>query len=174
MDNVQNVSTDTEMSPSILVVDDEQNFGALLETVLTDRGYEVQTAMNGEAALKLAGQGAFDLALLDIRMGQTNGLSLLSELKQRLPKVKVIMITAYPTPDSYRQSFQKGHQPFLPSPSISKSCYKPFADCCLSLVGRAKAKRRQLKVENRDASHCRWRRDAPFRDPKLEILWDIL
>lgn len=116
MDNVQNVSADIGMSPSILVVDDEQNFAALLETVLTDRGYGVQTAMNGEAALKLAGQGTFDLALLDIRMGQTNGLSLLSELKQRLPKVKVIMITAYPTPDSYRQSFQKGASAFFAKP----------------------------------------------------------
>jgi DNA-binding NtrC family response regulator len=116
MENVQNVSTDTGMGPSILVVDDEQNFVALLETVLTDRGYEVQTAMNGEAALKLAGQEIFDLALLDIRMGQTNGLSLLSELKQRLPKIKVIMITAYPTPDSYRQSFQEGASAFFAKP----------------------------------------------------------
>jgi DNA-binding NtrC family response regulator len=49
-------------------------------------------------------------------MGQTNGLSLLSELKQRLPKVKVIMITAYPTPDSYRQSFQKGASAFFAKP----------------------------------------------------------
>lgn len=116
MDNVQTVSTGTDMGPSILVVDDEQNFAALLETVFTDRGYEVQTAMSGEAALRLAGQGAFDLALLDIRMGQTNGLSLLGELKQRLPKIKVIMITAYPTPDSYRQSFQKGASAFFAKP----------------------------------------------------------
>jgi len=116
MENVQNVSMDTDMGPSILVVDDEQNFAALLETVLTDRGYEVQTAMNGEAALKLAAQAAFDLALLDIRMGQTNGLSLLGELKQRLPKIKVIMITAYPTPDSCRQSFQKGASAFFAKP----------------------------------------------------------
>jgi len=116
MDNVQIVSTGTEMGASILVVDDEQNFAALLEMVLTDRGYKVQTAMSGEAALKLAAQAAFDLALLDIRMGQTNGLSLLGELKQRLPKIKVIMITAYPTPDSYRQSFQKGASAFFAKP----------------------------------------------------------
>jgi DNA-binding NtrC family response regulator len=116
MDNVQTVSTGTDLSPSVLVVDDEQNFAALLEMVLTDRGYKVQTAMSGEAALKLAAQAAFDLALLDIRMGQTNGLSLLGELKQRLPKIKVIMITAYPTPDSYRQSFQKGASAFFAKP----------------------------------------------------------
>jgi len=116
MDNVQTVSAGTDMSPSVLVVDDEQNFAALLETVLTDRGYKVQTAMSGEAALKLAAQAAFDLALLDIRMGQTNGLSLLGELKQRLPKIKVIMITAYPTPDSYRQSFQNGASAFFAKP----------------------------------------------------------
>jgi len=116
MDNVQPVSVRTDEGTSILVVDDEQNFAALMETVLTDRGYEVQTAMSGEKALQLVGQGAFGLALLDIRMGQTNGLSLLGELKQRLPKIKVIMITAYPTADSYRQSFQKGASAFFTKP----------------------------------------------------------
>jgi two-component system response regulator PilR (NtrC family) len=116
MDNVETASTGTGIGSSILVVDDETNFAALLETVLTDRGYEVQTALSGESALNLAGQGAFDLALLDIRLGQTTGLALLGELKQRLPKIKVIMITAYPTPDSYRQSVQKGASAFFAKP----------------------------------------------------------
>ena len=114
MDNVETASTGT--GSSILVVDDEQNFAALLETVLTDRGYNVQTALSGESALNLAGHGVFDLALLDIRLGQTTGLALLGELKQRSPKMKVIMITAYPTPDGYRQSLQRGASAFFAKP----------------------------------------------------------
>jgi DNA-binding NtrC family response regulator len=116
MDNVQTTSTSTGIGSSILVVDDEQNFTALLETILTDRGYNVYTALSGESALKVAGHGAFDLALLDIRLGQTTGLALLGELKQRLPDIKVIMITAYPTSDSYRQSLQKGASAFFAKP----------------------------------------------------------
>jgi DNA-binding NtrC family response regulator len=107
---------ETDAGSSILVVDDEQNFAALLETVLTDKGYEVQTALNGEAALTLVDKSSFDLALLDIRMGAVSGLSLLNELKQRVPEVRVIMITAYPTSDNYRQSLRNGASAFFTKP----------------------------------------------------------
>jgi DNA-binding NtrC family response regulator len=100
----------------ILVIDDEENFAALLETILTDRGYRVQTALSEEAALELVEERGFDLALVDIRMGQSSGLSVLNQLKQRIPKIKVIMITAYPTPDSYQQSFQKGASAYCTKP----------------------------------------------------------
>jgi DNA-binding NtrC family response regulator len=101
---------------SILVVDDEQNFAALLETVLTDRGYGVQTAFSADKALELVGNDAFDLALLDVRMGQASGLTLLTELKRQIPRIKVIMLTAYPTPDSYRQSFERGASAYCAKP----------------------------------------------------------
>jgi DNA-binding NtrC family response regulator len=101
---------------SILVVDDEQNFAALLETVLTDRGYGVRTAFSADKALELVRNDAFDMALLDVRMGQASGLTLLSELKRQLPEIKVIMLTAYPTPDSYRQSFERGASAYCAKP----------------------------------------------------------
>ena len=104
------------MGAWILVIDDEENFAALLETILTDRGYRVQTALSEEAALELVEERGFDLALVDIRMGQSSGLSVLNQLKQRIPKIKVIMITAYPTPDSYQQSFQKGASAYCTKP----------------------------------------------------------
>jgi DNA-binding NtrC family response regulator len=102
--------------PCILVVDDEQNFAALLETVLTDRGYGVQKAFSADKALELVGNDVFDLALLDVRMGEASGLTLLSDLKRQLPQIKVIMLTAYPTADSYRQSFQRGASAFCTKP----------------------------------------------------------
>jgi len=109
-------ATDTEVSKSVLVVDDEQNFLALLRWFLTDRGYEVQTALSGEDALKLVEANSFDLALVDIRMGPVDGLSLLDELKRRTPLIQVIMMTAYPTVGAIKQSHEKGASAFLTKP----------------------------------------------------------
>lgn len=115
-DEAPAIGTGTAVGKSILVVDDEPNFLTLLDIVLTKRGFAVQTAFNGEDALKLLQYGSFDLALIDIRMGPVDGLSLLEELKQRLPGIKIIMMTAYPTVDSRIVAFQKGALAYFTKP----------------------------------------------------------
>jgi two-component system response regulator GlrR len=101
---------------SILVVDDEENFLALLRWFLTNRGYEVQTALDGEEAVRLIQSKAFDLALVDVRMGPVDGLTLLAELRQRLPSTKVVMMTAFPTVVTIKKSFERGACAFLTKP----------------------------------------------------------
>jgi two-component system response regulator GlrR len=115
-DLVPATGADRAVGNSILVVDDEQNFVTLLELVLTKRGYEVQTALSGEEALKLLQNRSFDLAVVDIRMGSIDGLSLVEKLKQRLPKIKFIMMTAYPTLDSRIAAAQKGASGYFTKP----------------------------------------------------------
>jgi DNA-binding NtrC family response regulator len=115
-DEAPAIGTGTAVGKSILVVDDEPNFLTLLDIVLTKRGFAVQTAFNGEDALKLLQYGSFDLALIDIRMGPVDGLSLLEELKQRLPGIKIIMMTAYPTADTRIAAFQKGAFAYFTKP----------------------------------------------------------
>ena len=101
---------------AVLVVDDEQNFLALLRWFLSNRGYAVETASNAEDALKLMDKRPFELALVDIRMGPMDGLMLLEELKRRLPALRVVMMTAYPTVGSIKQSHDKGASAFLTKP----------------------------------------------------------
>ena len=102
---------------SVLVVDDELNFVILLDRVLTKKGYEVKTATNAQQALALVNQRlTFDLAIVDIRMEPMDGLSLLVELKQRLPHLKVIMLTAYPTYETRMTSVQKGASAYFTKP----------------------------------------------------------
>ncbi len=102
---------------SILAVDDEENFLTLLNWFLTQRGYDVHTVSNVEEALILAERQVFDIALLDLRIGATNdGLALLDQLNQRLPTMKVIMMTAYPTVTSIKQAFDRGASRFLTKP----------------------------------------------------------
>ncbi|HEX9787701.1 MAG TPA: response regulator, partial [Candidatus Binatia bacterium] len=80
---------------SVLVIDDEENFLTLLHWFLTQRGYQVATASSADQALVLLDECVFDVALLDIRLGTSDGMALLEELTQRSPELKVFMMTAY-------------------------------------------------------------------------------
>jgi two-component system response regulator AtoC len=101
---------------SILVVDDEENFLILLEWFLSQRGYEVVTASSADAALKLLSDSKFDIALVDVRLGTSDGLDLLEEITKSLPRPNVFMMTAYPTVSSIKQAFDKGASRYLTKP----------------------------------------------------------
>ncbi|MGE5219755.1 MAG: response regulator [Chloroflexota bacterium] len=102
--------------PSILVVDDEENFLKLLHWFLTQRGYDVATAASADDALSLLNGRAFSVALLDVKLGTGDGIHLLDQLTQRSPDLKVIMMTAYPTAGSIKQAFDKGAVRYLTKP----------------------------------------------------------
>jgi DNA-binding NtrC family response regulator len=108
--------TTEAVGKAVLVVDDEQNFLSLLRWFLSNRGYEVETAASGEQALELVEARAFELALIDIRMGPMDGLTLLTELKRRLPAIRVVIMTAYPTGGTIKQSRDRGAAAFLTKP----------------------------------------------------------
>jgi DNA-binding NtrC family response regulator len=110
------VASDTSVGKSILVVDDEMNFVILLERVLSKRGYLVRTALNGEEALRLSKNTAFDLAVLDIRMGPMDGLTLLAELRKSAPHMKTIIMTAFPTFETRLTSFKRGASAYVAKP----------------------------------------------------------
>jgi len=101
----------------ILVVDDEANFLTLLHWFLGTRGYDVATASSADEALDLLLAGrVFKVALLDIKLGTVDGITLLDQLIQRLPQLKVIMMTAYPTVSSIKQAFDKGAIRYITKP----------------------------------------------------------
>jgi two-component system response regulator RegA len=97
-----------QVQRSVLVVDDEENFLTLLRWFLTQRGYDVCTASGADEALGLLTNRAFNVALLDVRLGTGDGITLLEQLKQRVPSLKAIIITAYPTAGTIKRAFDKG------------------------------------------------------------------
>jgi DNA-binding response OmpR family regulator len=92
------------------------NFVILLERVLSKRGYLVRTALNAEEALRLSKNTAFDLAILDIRMGPMDGLTLLGELRKSAPHMKTIIMTAFPTYETRLTSFKRGASAYVTKP----------------------------------------------------------
>ena len=83
------------MKKKILIVDDEKNIRLLLKEELMDEGYDVITAENGAAALKIIDEEKPDLVTLDIKMPGEDGLSVLRKIRETAYDLPVIICSAY-------------------------------------------------------------------------------
>ena len=87
----------------VLVVDDEDHILKLYQEELTEEGYQVTTATNGEQALKSAETESPDVVVLDIRLQEGNGLEILSGLRKLGGNRPIILNSAYSV---YKNDFQ--------------------------------------------------------------------
>ena len=85
------------MFPSVLIVDDEASIRQTLSGILSDDGFEVQTAANGYEALKIITSESPDIVLLDIWMQGMDGIETLKEIKKENPTIPVILISGHGT-----------------------------------------------------------------------------
>ncbi|HVW09051.1 MAG TPA: response regulator [Bryobacteraceae bacterium] len=81
--------------PVVLVVDDDRTFNTRLCRALADRGWNAQSALDGDAALRLAQSETPNLAIVDLRLPGMNGLDLIQKLHQIDRGICVIMLTGY-------------------------------------------------------------------------------
>jgi nitrogen regulation protein NR(I) len=92
----------------ILVVDDERNVRQAFEEVLADQGHTVVAVRDGEDALRAIEDDGFDLAILDICLPGMNGLDALARIKQRRPKLPVIVMTGQGTTNTAIEATKRG------------------------------------------------------------------
>jgi DNA-binding NtrC family response regulator len=83
------------MKPSILIVDDEPNVRLTYRTTLETEEFEVGEASDAAAALREMSEKEFDLAILDMRMPEVDGLELLERMRELGIQTPVVIITAY-------------------------------------------------------------------------------
>lgn len=100
----------------ILVVDDEEGARELFYTILTDEGYSITLANNGEEALGIFKNDGFDLVITDIKMPVMDGLQLLQEIRKLGSKTDVIMVTAYGEVESYLKAMSLGAAEYINKP----------------------------------------------------------
>ncbi len=104
------------MKPVILLVDDEDTIRLFLEKTLREEGYEALTAATGEEALKIAMNELPDLMLLDLKLPDINGIEILKRIKEEIPEVCVIMLTAFGDIETAVSAMKKGAFDFVSKP----------------------------------------------------------
>lgn len=105
-----------EKKHRILIVDDEEIVRQSLLAWFKEDGYEVDTAENADAALRLFEKGKFSLILLDIKMPGMSGMDLLVKLKEYDPDAIIILITAYASVSSAVKALKSGAYDYITKP----------------------------------------------------------
>jgi len=100
----------------ILVVDDEASQRELLQVVLSEEGYVVETASCGEEAVGLVEQTFFNLVIMDMKMGGMGGLEALRRIKEISSAIQVLIVTAYASVDTAVQAMRSGALNYLTKP----------------------------------------------------------
>ena len=101
---------------SVLVIDDKDSMRKMLAQTLVEEGYEVETAANGNAGIKLARQRSFDLVLTDLKMPEMTGLEVLKSVKEMDVDTAVIVMTAFGTIEDAVDAMRKGAYDFISKP----------------------------------------------------------
>jgi CheY-like chemotaxis protein len=102
--------------PTILVVDDDVDTCHNLSDILSDMGYRVDVAYDGESALAKLRQTPYDVALLDYKMPGMDGLTLYREIKKLRAGTVAIVVTAYASGTTVEQARDAGAWQVLPKP----------------------------------------------------------
>jgi len=103
----------------VLVVDDDPVVGRSFDRVLSERGYAVITAPNGQEALDRMAREDYDMVFTDIRMPGMDGIDVAAEIKARQPWMPVVIVTGYGTAEAQARAKQVGVTAFLHKPLSS-------------------------------------------------------
>lgn len=123
----------------VLIVDDEQILRDFLSETLLRKNLEVQTASNGEEALKLLKNTSFDLIFTDMKMGKMTGIELLKAAKEISPKTLVVVVTAYGSIENAVEAMRLGAFNYL---------IKPFTPDIIETVVEKANEHSQIMEEN--------------------------
>ncbi len=105
-----------EKSAKILLIDDDENIRKVLQTILEDEGYLVETADNGKKAIEKSQLNFYNLALIDVRLPDVEGIDLLTKLRETTPKIRKIIVTGYPTLQNAMAAVNKGADAYVMKP----------------------------------------------------------
>ncbi len=100
----------------ILIADDEARLVAVLAKVLDEEGYAVFTASGGAEACAIAEREQVHLALVDLTMPDRSGLEVLRTLRQRMPAIRVLLMTAYASAETAVEAMKQGALDYLIKP----------------------------------------------------------
>ncbi len=100
----------------ILIVDDDENIRKVLTTILEDEGYNIESVDTAKKAIERTRRKFYNLALIDIRLPDMEGIELLTRMKNTTPKIRKIIITGYPTLQNAVEAVNRGADAYILKP----------------------------------------------------------
>jgi DNA-binding NtrC family response regulator len=100
----------------IAVIDDVPDAARLVRRILQERGHEVFEFTEEDEALQFLRHRGSDLAILDLRLKQMDGVQMLREIRRFAPKTKVVVLTGYPTVEARKEVLRLGASAFCVKP----------------------------------------------------------
>ena len=100
----------------ILIIDDDETIRKSIASVLKNKGYLVDSAESGQAAIGKSETEIYDLALIDIRLPDMDGVQLLTAMKETTPKMVKIIITGYPSLQNAMEAVNRGADGYIVKP----------------------------------------------------------
>src|SRR5437762_1461824 len=129
----------TDSVKHVLLVEDEAALRTAVAEQLTDRGYHVEQAESGEAALAKLAEFAFDVIITDLRLPGVDGAAVVDAAVDRYPDIVAIVVTGYGTVKDAVEAIKRGAWDFVS---------KPFQIDELLHVLDAALEQRRLRSEN--------------------------
>jgi len=112
----------------ILIVDDDESVRDTTKAILESEGYIVDYAATGKEAIEKAQEATYNLALLDIRLPDVDGVELLKLMKNSVPRTRKIMVTGYPTMQNAISALNKNADAYLVKPIDMEKLLKLIKD----------------------------------------------
>jgi DNA-binding NtrC family response regulator len=112
----------------VLIIDDDENIRKVLETILTDEGYIVESADTAAKGIEKSEKTFFNIALVDVRLPDMEGIDLLPKLRETKPKMRKIIVTGYPTLQNAITAVNNGANAYVMKPFDVEKILKTIKD----------------------------------------------
>jgi two-component system, NtrC family, response regulator AlgB len=132
----------------LLVIDDEENIRRTTAVVLEAMGHQTASAPNSASALQQLQAGHFDIAFLDLKLNEENGLDLLPELLKLEPRLEVVVFTAYASIETAVEAMRRGAADYIPKPFTPEQIRRALA----RILEARKLRQRVEELESRLSS----------------------
>jgi DNA-binding NtrC family response regulator len=104
------------MNVKTLIVDDDPIVLDSCKRVFEAEGFEVCLVPSADKAFEVMKNKTFDILLIDVKMPEQDGIYLMRKVKEKWPKVPIVVMSGYPTPETIADGFRLGAAKFIAKP----------------------------------------------------------
>lgn len=155
--------------PSILVIDDETLICESCSRIFSQAGYNVDTNVNPNNGFRQAIMNDYDAIVLDLKLGEKDGIQMLMSLREKKPDVPVVIITGYPTPESKEMAIKLKVSEYILKPFEPTEILEPIQKITFNKP-EISSKAIYIEKDIRDKAHYRFFKSSWFQQESSGLI----